>query len=110
MFLFSIEYVVEMFDQEYECLKEEFIDSRNCFLERRKDFQRAFHERKPGIPESGKRWREKGSCRKGGKERSEGEERVPLAAAPKWPASRRRFDHASFLFLRSFNSSHGRPR
>lgn len=68
-----------------------------------------------GIPE----WkevevlrREKGSCRRegGGKERNEGEERVPLAAAPKWPASRRRFDHASFLFLRSFNSSHGRPR
>lgn len=105
MFLFSIEYVVEMFNQDYECLKEEFIDSRNCFSERRKDFQRAFHERKPGIPE----WKEvegKGELQEGRK----GEERVPLAAAPKWPASRRRFDHASFLFLRSFNSSHGRPR
>lgn len=70
MFLFSIEYVVEMFDQEYECLKEEFIDSRNCFLERRKDFQRAFHERKPGIPE----WKEvegKGELQEGRK----GEER-----------------------------------
>lgn len=82
-----------------------------------KDFSEGVSSTKAGY-QSGKRWkccvkrREKGSCRRegGGKERNEGEERVPLAAAPNWPASRRRFDHASFLFLRSFNSSHGRPR
>lgn len=84
------------------------IRTRESRLEGKLSFERGVSSTKAGSLAmlergGGERWNMREKRRKG-EGVDEGEERVPLAAAPNWPASRRRFDHASFLFLRSFST------